>query len=63
MSDKIKELIEYHSESHLLDFKREQYLLGKNPKKYELLKDISAMANHPSNDDKYIIIGVVEKME
>ena len=61
MSDKIKELIEYHSESHLLDFKREQYILGKNPKKHELLKDISAMANHPSNDDKYIIIGVIEK--
>lgn len=61
MSNKIEEIISYSSESHLLDFKSEQYLLGKNPKKYELLKDISSMANHPSNEDKYIIIGVSEK--
>ena len=61
MSNKIEEIISYSSESHLLDFKSEQYLLGKNPKKYELLKDISSMANHPSNEDKYRIIGVSEK--
>ncbi len=61
MLDKVKELIEYHSESYLLDFKREQYILGANQKKHELLKDISSMANHPSNEDKYIIVGVIEK--
>jgi len=30
-------------------------------KKHELLKDISAMANHPSNEDKYIIVGIKEE--
>jgi hypothetical protein len=54
-------MIEYDSESNFLDFKMEQYPLGKDPKKNELLKDISAFANHYSEADKFIIIGVIEK--
>lgn len=61
MSDKIIEILEYGSEGYLVDFKQEEYLLGKYPKKHEFLKDISAMANHPKDEDKYIIIGAAEK--
>jgi len=60
MKNKLNNLIENHSENKLLDFKIEQYLLGKKSKKHELLKDISAMANCLSNEDKFIIIGVKE---
>ncbi len=59
--DKLVELIKYSSEGHSLDFKREQYPLGKSTKKYELIKDLIALANHPSDDDKYIMVGVKEK--
>ena len=59
--DDIRNIIKYESEGALVDFKRAEYPLGKDPKKNELLKDISAMANHPSNDTKVIIIGVIEK--
>jgi hypothetical protein len=58
---KISEILDYHSESSTIDYKRDQYPIGKNLKKHELLKDISAMANFPSDEDKYIIIGVLEK--
>ena len=58
MQDKIKQLIEYESENSKLDFKMEQYQLGKNPKKNEFLKDMVAFANHLSDDDKFIIIGI-----
>ena len=61
MSEVVKNIIKYNSESHSTDFKLEQYPIGKRDKKHELLKDISAMANHPSNEEKYIIIGVSEK--
>ena len=61
MISRVIEIIEYDSESHSIDFKREQYPIEKHPKKHELLKDISAMANHPSEEDKYILIGVEEK--
>jgi hypothetical protein len=57
----LAKVIEYDSESNVLDFKKEQYPLGKNVKRNEFLKDISAFANHYSEADKYIIIGVVEK--
>jgi len=60
MINRLNNLIENHSEDNLLDFKKIQYPLGKNPKKHELLKDISAMANCLINDDKFIIIGVNE---
>lgn len=60
MNEKIIELIEFSSESSLLDFKRQEYPVEVHYKKHEILKDISAMANHPSNDDKFIIIGVEE---
>jgi predicted HTH transcriptional regulator len=61
MTSKINEIILYNSESYNLDFKREQYPIEANHlKKHELLKDILAMVNHPSDEDKYIIIGVSE---
>jgi hypothetical protein len=61
MSEKVREILEYGSESQSIDFKMEQYPLGNDYKKHEFLKDISSMANHPDNGDKYIVIGVEEK--
>jgi len=61
MSEKVREILEYGSESQSIDFKMEQYPLGNDYNKHEFIKDISAMANHPDNGDKYIIIGVEEK--
>lgn len=61
MKDKITEIIEFGSESFFVDFKKEQYPIEKHIKKHELLKDISAMANHPSDADKFILIGIKEK--
>jgi len=61
MSETVHNIIQYSSESHSIDFKMEQYPIEKHEEKHELLKDISAMANHPSKEDKYIIIGVIEK--
>lgn len=60
MTDTLSQIIDYESESHKLDFKSVQYDLGKNPKKDELLKDIMAFANHISDEDKYIIVGIKE---
>lgn len=57
----LSEIIKYYSEGVTIDFKSYEYPLGKHEKKNELLKDISAMANHPSNDTKYILIGVKAK--
>jgi hypothetical protein len=62
MIEKLIEIIKYHSESVFVDFKSLEYSLGKNPKKSDVLKDISAMANHPSDEPKYILIGVIEKV-
>lgn len=62
MKEKIIQLIEYEVENSSLDFKQEEYPLGKkHPKKNEILKDLSSFANHPSNQDKFIIIGIIEK--
>ena len=61
MSEKVKGLIMYGSENHSLDFKELQYPITNHAKKNELLKDISAMANLPNNEDKYIIVGVKEE--
>src|SRR5690606_615567 len=62
MLDQLKYFIENESENSHLDFKREQYTIEKgNPKQSDFLKDISAMANIPSERDKFIIIGVAEK--
>jgi hypothetical protein len=61
MIDKLIEIIKYDSESSSVDFKRHQYPLGKHQKKNEILKDISAMANHPSDKEKFILIGIEEK--
>lgn len=59
--EKITNILDYSSECSTIDFKQEQYSIGKHPKKHEILKDISAMANLPANEDKYIIIGVIEE--
>ncbi|WP_051935912.1 helix-turn-helix domain-containing protein [Salegentibacter sp. Hel_I_6] len=61
MNPDIEEIIKYDSEGVKIDYKREEYSLGRNIKKFEILKDISAFANHHSDDDKFIIIGVKEE--
>lgn len=61
MIEKLIEIIKYHSESVHVDFKSYEYSLGKHAKKNEFLKDVSGMANHPSNEPKYILIGIEEK--
>lgn len=62
MKEKISQLIEYEVENSTLDFKQEEYSVGKkHPKRNEILKDLSSFANHPSDQDKFIIIGVIEK--
>lgn len=62
MSEAIKNIIEYEEESTRVDFKLEQYPIEKSAaKKSDFLKDISAMANFPSDDDKYIVIGLKKK--
>lgn len=61
MLEKLHGIIKYDSESAHVDFKSQEYPLGNHAKKNELLKDISAMANHPSDAPKYILIGIKEK--
>ena len=61
MNTELEQIIKYNSEGSNLDYKKEEYVLGKSDKKNEILKDISAFANHHSDSDKYIIIGVKEK--
>ena len=58
---RIHDIIRYENESSTVDFKKTEYPLGQNPKKYDILKDFSAFANNLSDDDKYIVIGVKEK--
>jgi predicted HTH transcriptional regulator len=60
MTNTVIQIIEYQSESYKVDFKMEQYILGRNPKKNELLKDICAFANQLSDEEKFIIVGVKE---
>ncbi|RXM42179.1 helix-turn-helix domain-containing protein, partial [Flavobacterium sp. YO64] len=60
---KVIEIIEYENESHKVDFKKTQYILGKDTKKNEILKDFSAFTNHLSDDEKYIIIGIKENQD
>ena len=57
----LNDIVKYNSESSNIDFKQIEYPLGQDCKKTEFLKDISAMANHPSNEAKFIFVGVVEK--
>jgi len=52
----IDDLIEYYDENLNLDFKGSQYMRGKHA---DLIKDIIAMANADTNDECYIIIGVI----
>lgn len=52
--------MKYDSESPVLDFKSDQFAIGAEPTKNEILKDLSAFANHPAEEDKFIIVGVVE---
>lgn len=58
---RIETILKYESESHLLDYKSIPYDLSDKNNKHEFLKDVSAMANNPSDEDKYIVIGVHEK--
>jgi hypothetical protein len=60
---KVIEIIEYENESHKVDFKKIEYILGKDAKKNEILKDFSAFTNHLSDDEKYIIIGIKENQD
>jgi hypothetical protein len=57
----IEQIIKYDSEGSNLDYKKEEYSLGRSVKRNEILKDISAFANHHSDSDKFIIIGVKEE--
>lgn len=57
----LNDILKYYSESFNIDFKQTEYPLGKEFKKNEFLKDFSAMANHPSDEKKYIFVGVIEK--
>ncbi len=57
----LNEILDYSSETSNIDFKQTEYPLGKVFNKNEFLKDISAMANNPSDEKKYIFTGVVEK--
>lgn len=61
MNREICDIIKYDSESSGLDFKKEHYQLGKYLKRNDILKDISSFANHPSNNPKYIFVGIKEK--
>ena len=61
MNQNLEKLIKYDCEGPNLDYKKEEYPLGKHAKRNEILKDISALANHPSDLAKYIIIGVKAK--
>lgn len=58
---RIHDIIRYENESSTVDFKKTEYPLGQNPKKYDILKDFSAFANNLSDEDKYIVVGVKEK--
>lgn len=60
LQERLEEIIHYDSESVTLDYKKEQYVLGKNGNKHEFLKDVCGFVNHPSPNDKFIIIGVKE---
>jgi hypothetical protein len=54
--------IENNNENSIIDFKREQYNLDKkNPKKWELLKDLIAFANR--NEISRIIMGYDNKLK
>ncbi len=51
----LDDLIEHENENTCLDFKAEQY---KKEKHEDLIKDVIAMANADTRNDRYIIIGV-----
>lgn len=61
MQTNLEELIKYHTENHLLDFKKVQYPIDKHPKKHEILKDFIAFVNNPDDSDKFILIGIIEE--
>lgn len=56
--DQVINLIKAGIETELCDFKRQYYVKAKNS---DLVKDIVAFANNPSNEDKCIIFGVDDK--
>ncbi|WKB82336.1 ATP-binding protein [Cellulophaga lytica] len=61
MNREIASIINNDCEGPNLDYKKVEYPLGREENKNEFLKDISAFANHLSDNDKFIIIGVKEK--
>lgn len=61
MSKEILNILKYNSEGPNIDFKQKAYQLGKYEKKNDLLKDLMSFANHPSEEDKYIVLGVKAK--
>ena len=58
----VRDLIS-QGEQTLVDFKRSQYALGKEPEKAKaaFLKDMLAMANSTRDHDGYIVIGVADR--
>src|SRR5690606_29261160 len=61
MQTLLEKMIRYDSDGPILDFKEMQYPVESGKRKNEMLKDISAMANYPGDEDKFIIVGVVEQ--
>jgi schlafen family protein len=51
----LEDILRFHVEGNSVDFKAVEYKKEQFP---ALLKDIPAMANSATNDDRYIIIGV-----
>lgn len=52
-----------NNESHKIDFKRDQYSLGDDRQKSELIKDIVSIANTKGAESGYIILGVKSELD
>jgi len=65
MNHSIFEHWKFASEGNALDFKKMEYkfIKASDQEKGELLKDILAMANSWSQEDRYIVMGIEEKQE
>lgn len=58
MQQEINLIIKSKLKSPLVKYRDTEYSL-QDSSKFKLLEDLSALANHPSNSTKYIIIGVI----
>ena len=56
--ERVISFIKDAKETETVDYKLEFY---KNLPYSDIAKDVAAFANHPSNDDKFIIFGVEDK--